>query len=97
MLLLLAGPARAQFPTTASQTQFVCNAPGNQFGVEAFADGTGGSYVAWIDKCGGNNTGPGTALHLQHLDAAGAPLLVANGQRLFQTWGKEIWGLKAVP
>ena len=97
LLTLLAAPARAQFSATASQTQYVCNAPGSQVGVEAFADGAGGSFVAWIDKRGGSNTGPGTALYLQHLDAAGVPLLAANGVRLFQTRGKEIWGLKLVP
>lgn len=96
MLALLAGPARAQFSTTAAQTQFVCNAPGNQFGVQAFADGAGGAYTVWIDKRGGNNSGPGTALYAQHLDAAGTALLPANGLRLFQTRGKEIWGVRAV-
>ena len=58
LLTLLAAPARAQFSATASQTQYVCNAPGSQVGVEAFADGAGGSFVAWIDKRGGSNTGP---------------------------------------
>ncbi|WP_310391748.1 T9SS type A sorting domain-containing protein [Hymenobacter sp.] len=97
LLLLPAGPAHAQFPATASQTLFACNAPGNQFGVQAFADGTGGAYSVWIDKRAGNNAGPGTALYAQHLTAAGVPLLAANGQRLFQTAGKDIFGVKAVP
>ncbi len=34
---------------------------------------------------------------MQRLDAAGTPLLAANGLRLFQTRGREIWGMKAVP
>ncbi|HEX8656264.1 MAG TPA: T9SS type A sorting domain-containing protein [Hymenobacter sp.] len=97
LLVGLAAPARAQFSSIATQTQFVCNAPGSQFGVQAFADGAGGSFVVWIDKRGGNNTGPGTALYVQHLNAAGVPLLAANGLRLFQTQGREIFGVKAVP
>ena len=97
MLVLRAGPARAQFPTTAAQTLFVCNAPGVQFGVQAFADGTGGAYSVWIDKRAGNNGGPGTALYAQHLDASGTALLPANGLRLYQTVGREIFALRAVP
>ncbi|MET4073451.1 T9SS type A sorting domain-containing protein [Hymenobacter sp. UYCo722] len=96
LLVLLAHPARAQFPTVASQTLFVCSAPGVQVGVEAFADGAGGAYSVWIDKRGGNNSGPGTALYAQHLDANGTALLPANGLRLFQTRGKEIWGVRAI-
>lgn len=61
LLLLLAGPARAQFSSTASTTQFICNASGVQFGVKAFADGAGGAYSVWIDKRAGNNSGPGPA------------------------------------
>ena len=74
----------------------MCNAPGAQFGVQAFADGAGGSFQVWIDKRGGNNTGPGTALYAQHLSAAGTELLPANGLRLFQTRGREIWGMRAI-
>jgi len=97
LLALLAGPARAQFPAVTSQTLFVCNALGVQFGVQAFADGAGGAYSVWIDKRGGNQSGPGTALYAQHLSAAGVPLLPANGLRLFQTQGREIWGMRAIP
>ena len=57
VLALLAGPARAQFPTTDAQTQFVCSAPGNQFGEQALADEAGDSRVVWIDKRAGNNSG----------------------------------------
>ena len=96
LLMVLAGPARAQFPATASTTEFICNAPGDQLGVQAFADGAGGSFVAWIDKRGGRGTGPGTALYFQHVNVAGVPLLAANGVRLFQTRGREIWGMRAV-
>ena len=97
LLALLASPARAQFSAAASTTQFVCNAPGVQFGVQAFADGVGGAYQVWIDKRGGNNSGPGTALYAQHLNAAGVPLLPANGLRLFQTQGRDIFGMRAIP
>ena len=97
LLLLLAGPVQAQFSTTATVTQFVCNAPGNQFGVQAVADGAGGSFVLWIDKRNGNNTGLGTGIYAQHLNAAGVPLLAANGKRLFQTGSREVFGLKVVP
>ena len=97
LLVLLASPARAQFSAAASTTQFVCNAPGRQFGVQAFADGAGGAYTVWMDKRAGNNGGPGTALYAQHLDAAGAPLLPANGLRLFQTQGRDIFGMRAIP
>ncbi|MDQ2772913.1 MAG: T9SS type A sorting domain-containing protein [Bacteroidota bacterium] len=97
LLALLAHSARAQFPGTASQTQFMCNAPGVQFGVQAFADGAGGAYSVWIDKRGGNNSGPGTALYAQHLDANGTTLLPANGLRLLQTRGRDIFALRAVP
>lgn len=97
LLLLLAGPALAQFSTTTSTTKFVCNAAGNQFGVQAFADGAGGSYSVWIDKRNGNNSGLGTGIYAQHLDAAGVALLPANGQRLFQTGSREIFGLRAIP
>ncbi|MDO7847325.1 T9SS type A sorting domain-containing protein [Hymenobacter sp. M29] len=96
LLLLLAGSARAQFSTVPSQTQFVCNATGNQVGVQAFADGAGGSYSVWIDKRNGNNTGLGTAIYAQHLSAAGVALLPANGLRLFQTGSREIFGLRAI-
>src|SRR5436190_1982540 len=89
LLLLLAGRAQAQFATTTSPTKFVCNAPGSQQAVEAFADGAGGSFSVWIDKRNGNNTGSGTAIYAQHLDAAGVPLLPTNGLRLFQTQGRE--------
>ena len=97
LLLLLAGPARAQFATTATTTQFVCNAAGNQVGVQAVADGAGGSYVVWIDKRNGNNSGLGTGIYAQHLNAAGVPLLASNGKRLFQTGSRDIFGMKAVP
>ena len=96
LLLLLASPARAQFSAAASTTLFVCNAPGNQFGVQAFADGAGGAYTVWIDKRAGNNGGPGTALYAQHLDATGTVLLPANGLRLFQTQGRNIQAMRAV-
>ncbi|MBD2720835.1 T9SS type A sorting domain-containing protein [Hymenobacter armeniacus] len=96
LLLLLAGPARAQFPTTATATLFLCNAPGNQFGVQAVADGAGGSFVLWIDKRNGNNSGPGTGIYAQHLDAAGLPQLATNGQLLFQSRGRDIVGMKSV-
>ncbi|MDO7853475.1 T9SS type A sorting domain-containing protein [Hymenobacter convexus] len=97
LCLLLPELARAQFSTVASQTQFVCNATNNQFGVQAFADGSGGSYSVWIDKRNGNNAGLGTAIYAQHLDAAGGPLLPANGKRLFQTGSRDIFGLRAIP
>jgi len=96
VLALLAGSARAQFPTTASQTLFLCNAPGVQAGVQAFADGAGGSFAVWMDKRAGNNGGPGTALYAQHLDANGTALLPANGLRLFQTRGRDVFGVRAV-
>ncbi|GAB3742896.1 hypothetical protein GCM10027594_22280 [Hymenobacter agri] len=97
LLGLLAGPARAQFPSTASTSQFVCNAPGNQFGVQALPDGAGGSFVVWIDKRNGNSSGLGTGIYAQRLNAAGVPLLAANGKRLFQTGSREIFGMKVVP
>ena len=97
LLALLAGPARAQFPTATTQTQYICNAPGNQFGVQAFTDGAGGAYQVWIDKRGGNNTGSGTAIYAQHLNAAGTELLPANGLRLFQSAGCDIFGMRAIP
>jgi len=96
LVLLLTFSARAQFPAVPSQTQFVCNAPGVQAGVQAFADGAGGAYTVWMDKRAGNNSGPGTALYAQHLDAAGTALLPANGLRLFQTQGRDIQALRAV-
>ncbi len=96
LLALLAHSARAQFPTVASQTLFMCNAPGVQFGVQAFADGTGGAYSVWIDKRAGSNGGPGTALYAQHLDANGTAQLPANGLRLLQTRGREIFGVRAI-
>ena len=97
LLMLLAGPVRAQFSTTTSPTKFVCNAPGNQFGVQAFADGAGGSFSVWIDKRNGNNTGLGTGIYAQHLDAAGVSLLPANGLRLFQTGSREVFWMRAIP
>jgi hypothetical protein len=97
LLLLLAGSAQAQFSTITSQTQFVSNAANTQQGVQAFADGTGGSYVVWIDKRNGNNTGAGTGIYAQHLNAAGVPLLTANGLRLFQSQGRDIFGMQAIP
>jgi hypothetical protein len=97
LVLGLAGPARAQFATTSSPTKFVCNATGNQLGVQAFADGAGGSYSVWIDQRNGNRTGLGTGIYAQHLDAAGNALLPANGLRLFQTGSREIFGLRAIP
>jgi hypothetical protein len=93
----LTGPAHAQFSSTTGQTQFVCNATGNQFGVQAFADGAGGSYSVWIDKRNGNSAGLGTGIYAQHLNAAGLPLLPANGQRLFQTGSRDVFGLRAIP
>ena len=96
LLALLAHPARAQFAATTSPTQFICDAPGSQFGVQAFADGAGGAYTVWIDKRAGNNVGPGTALYVQHLNAAGVPQLAANGRRLFQTAGRDIFGMRAI-
>lgn len=97
LLMLLVGPARAQFSTTAGTTQFVCNATGYQQGVQAFADGTGGSYVLWIDKRNGNNSGLGTGIYAQHYNAAGVPLLAANGLRLFQTGSRDVFGMRAIP
>lgn len=97
LLLLLAGPARAQFSSTASTTQFICNASGVQFGVKAFADGAGGAHSVWIDKCAGNNSGPGPALYAQHLNAAGVSQLGPNGLRLFQTGSRDIFGMRAIP
>lgn len=95
--LLLTGPARAQFATTTSPTKFVCNATGNQQGVQAFADGAGGAYSIWIDKRNGNGTGAGTGIYAQHLDAAGVALLPANGLRLYQTSGRDVFWLRAIP
>ena len=96
-LLPVAGPVRAQFSTTAAQTQFVCNAPGVQAGVQAFADGAGGAFTVWIDKRAGFNGGPGTALYAQHFDANGTVLLPTDGLRLYQTVGRDIQDLRAVP
>ena len=61
----------------------MCNAPGNQLGMQAFADGTGGFYMLWIDKRNSNVSGLGTAIYAQHLNAAGVLLLAPNGLRLF--------------
>ena len=97
LLALLANPARAQFSTSASTTQFICNAPNQQFGVQAVADGAGGSFVVWIDKRNGNNSGAGTGIYAQHLNAAGVPLLAANGLRLFQTKGRDVFGVRITP
>jgi len=96
LALLLSFAARAQFSTSPNTPLAVCSATGNQLGVQAFADGAGGSYAVWIDRRGGSQSGPGAALYLQRLDAAGTPLLAANGLRLFQTQGREIWGMKAI-
>lgn len=96
LALLLALPGRAQFATTTDQTKFVCNAAGNQLGVQAFADGAGGSYVVWIDARNGNGTGAGTGIYAQHLNAQGVPQLAANGTRLYQTKGREVFFMRAV-
>lgn len=101
LLLLLwgsfAGPARAQFPAVATQTLYVCNATGNQVGVQAFADGAGGAYSVWIDRRAGDGSGAGTAIFAQRLDAAGTRQWGTTGLRLFQTRRREIYGLSAVP
>ncbi|MBJ6109840.1 hypothetical protein JAO73_12530 [Hymenobacter sp. BT523] len=97
LLLTVVLPARAQFSTTPAQTQFVCNVPNYQLGVQAFADGAGGSYVVWIDKRNGNNSGLGTGIYAQRLNAAGVPLLPTNGLRLFQAGSRDIFGLRAIP
>ena len=99
LLLLVSstGPVQAQFSPTAAATQFVCNAPGNQVGVQAFADGAGGAYTVWIDRRNGNNTGPGTAIFAQHLDASGTALLPTNGLRLFQTGRRDVFAVRATP
>ena len=96
LLALLALPGRAQFAATAEQTKYVCNATGNQLGVQAVADGADGSFVTWIDKRGGNNAGPGTGIYLQHLDAQGVPQLAANGTRLYQTKSRDVFFMQAV-
>ena len=96
LLAWLALPGRAQFAPTAEQTTFACNVARDQTTVQAVADGAGGSLVVWIDKRFGNNTGAGTCLYAQHLDAAGTPTLTLNGLRLYQTKGREIWDMRAV-
>jgi hypothetical protein len=93
---LWAAPARAQFATTTA-TRFVCNATGNQLGVQAFADGAGGSFSVWIDQRNGNRSGLGTGIYAQHLNAAGVVLLPANGLRLYQAGSREIFWLRAIP
>jgi hypothetical protein len=65
--------------------------------VQALPDGAGGSFVVWIDKRNGNNSGLGTGIYAQHLNAAGVALLASNGKRLFQTGSRDIFGLKVVP
>ena len=93
--VLLPQPAAAQFPSTPTQTFYVCNAPGDQRYVQAHPDGANGSYAFWADKRGGTTVG--TAIYAQHLDAAGTPQWPANGKPLYQTHGREIWAIKAVP
>jgi hypothetical protein len=96
LLTLWVLPGRAQFSTTPAQSAYVCNTTGNQVGVQAVADGAGGSFVVWIDRRGGNNTGSGTALYAQRYNAEGVPQLAANGTRLVQTRGREIWNMRAI-
>ena len=93
-VVLLPRPVHAQFPSTPTQTFFVCNAPGEQQAVRAFADGANGSFVYWLDKRGGSAVG--TAIYGQHLNAAGAPQWPANGRLAHQARGKNIWALQAV-
>ncbi len=93
--VLLAGPAMAQWPSTPTQTFYVCNAPGEQSSVRAHPDGANGSRVYWLDKRGG--TAVGTAIYGQHLNAAGTPQWPANGRLLHQTRGKVILGMRVVP
>jgi len=97
VLALRTGSAHAQFSTTAAQTQFLCNASGVQFSVQAFADGTGGAYSVWIDKHAGNIGGPGTALYAQHLDQAGTALLPANGVALHTVEPDRLVSVDYVP
>jgi hypothetical protein len=94
LMSLVVEPAAAQFPTSPEQTLFVCNATGVQTGVRAFNDNSDGYYAYWIDKRDGTS---GTAIYAQHLDSAGRPLWGANGSKLYQTAGKEIWKMAAIP
>ncbi len=93
--VLLRWEVAAQFPSTPTQTFYVCNAPNEQKGVQAFADGADGSYVYWLDKRGG--TAVGTAIYGQHLSAAGVAQWPANGKLVQSTRGHEIWAMQAVP
>lgn len=96
LLALWVLPGRAQFSASPNQSAFACNTPGNQVGVQAVADGAGGSFVVWIDRRGGSNAGSGTALYAQHFNDQGVPQLAANGTRLLQTRGREIWNMRAI-
>ncbi len=91
---LLSPPVRAQFPSTPTQTFYVCNAPGEQKAVRAFADGAGGSHVFWIDERGG--TAVGTAIYWQQVGTTGQLRWPANGKLLMQARGKKILALQAV-
>ena len=95
LLALLALPGRAQFTTSTEQTKFLCNVARDQAKVQAVADGAGGAFVVWIDKRNGYNSGRGTALYAQRLDATGTPKLTVNGLRLYQTGSREVFDVRA--
>jgi hypothetical protein len=88
------GHARAQFPLNPNQTLYVCNAPGAQTQVNAFADGSSGSFVVWTDKRDGSG---GSAVYGQHLDSLGTPLWGTNGLLLHHLApGLDVWRTRAV-
>ncbi|GAG76440.1 unnamed protein product, partial [marine sediment metagenome] len=56
----------------------VCNVNGNQQDVKVCSDGTGGTFVTWID----NRSALTPQIYIQRIDASGTPHAIVNGTQL---------------
>ncbi len=79
VMFLLPRPAAADWPADPLVNVPLCTAAGDQGVPAAVPDGAGGAIVAWPDARGG---AANADIHVQRVDAAGAPRWIADGVAL---------------
>jgi hypothetical protein len=86
IFFLLPSSVKAQWSADPSSPLIICNAANTQSNPAIIHDGSGGSYIFWIDA----RSGTADAIYGQHLDQGGIAQWDANGKNIVQLTGIPI-------
>jgi hypothetical protein len=88
LLLVLAAPAHAAWPSLPGNAVPVCTATNTQQWVNSVSDGSGGAIITWSDQRGGASFD----IYAQHILASGSadPAWPVNGRALCTAIGNQI-------